>query len=542
MRSDLADLGSSGSFIRLLLVVASVVAIGCNGPESDGPEGNVTITIPNPIERDLDAIEDRDTLVVLMQSNSTSYFLYRGEPMGFEYEFLAEFVRDRDLQLKTLLVPSRDSLLVLLNEGVGDVVAARLSPTALDSARVGLTHPLYSTRPVVVQRGEPTELIDAERTVDSLIDSAANAPPYEEEPGNETRAERVVEKIEEAVTGKTERDEMAERRDSVTIRARLITRPDQLKGRHVHVMDDTAFENRLVELSVDGQIYVVEVDSVTAEELTEDVAFERINYTISHENVARLQEGVYDNLVIVPSIDEPYKVVWAVRLNAPKLADALNAWIDNNQELKKNLYQKYFVNRKSYTERIDDEYLSARTGRLSPYDDLFREYAPRLGWDWRLLASQAFQESRFEPRALSWAGAMGLLQLMPGTARERGVGDPYDPEQNVAGAVSFLDWLIQLWADKVEDETERLKFILASYNAGPGHVLDARRLAEKHGGDNESWTDVAYWLLRKSEADVYQDPVVQHGFCRGLEPVTYVSRILSRYGHYRLFVDLLPQS
>jgi membrane-bound lytic murein transglycosylase F len=127
---------------------------------------------------------------------------------------------------------------------------------------------------------------------------------------------------------------------------------------------------------------------------------------------------------------------------------------------------------------------------------------------------------------------------MPGTARQYGVADAYEPAANVAGAARFLDWLqTSFWPERVPDETERLKFVLASYNAGPGHVDDARRLTEKYGGDPNVWDDVAYWLLRKSEREVYTDPVVRHGFCRGLEPVTYVARILDRYDHYLQFVD-----
>ena len=88
----------------------------------------------------------------------------------------------------------------------------------------------------------------------------------------------------------------------------------------------------------------------------------------------------------------------------------------------------------------------------------------------------------------------------------------------------------------VADSTERLKFVLASYNAGAGHVEDAQRLAAKHGDDPKKWDSVAYWLLQLSQAEGYTDPVVKFGFCRGLEPVTYVSVILDRFEHYRQFV------
>jgi membrane-bound lytic murein transglycosylase F len=114
-----------------------------------------------------------------------------------------------------------------------------------------------------------------------------------------------------------------------------------------------------------------------------------------------------------------------------------------------------------------------------------------------------------------------------------GVRNPNDPEQSIRGGVRYLEWLSGLWEDEVPDAEERVKFILASYNAGRGHVLDAQRLAKKHGADPTRWDDVAYWLLQKSKPAVYSDPVVEHGYVRGLEPVQYVSRILERFDRYR---------
>jgi membrane-bound lytic murein transglycosylase F len=159
-----------------------------------------------------------------------------------------------------------------------------------------------------------------------------------------------------------------------------------------------------------------------------------------------------------------------------------------------------------------------------------------LGWDWRLLASQMYQESKFKPDARSWAGATGLLQLMPATARQFGVHDPTDPEDNVQGATKFLKWLEGFWEERIDDEGERLKFILASYNCGPGHVEDAQRLTEKYGGNPKVWADVSYWLLQKSTHQYASDEVVKFGFCRGIEPVNYVDLILKRFDHYKEFV------
>ena len=132
---------------------------------------------------------------------------------------------------------------------------------------------------------------------------------------------------------------------------------------------------------------------------------------------------------------------------------------------------------------------------------------------------------------------MGLLQIMPLTARDLGISDPYDVEENVDGAVRYLQWLDDTyWGEMIPDSLERQKFILASYNTGAGHVMDAQRLTEKYGGDKTKWDDVAYWLLKKSDPQYYNDPVVRYGYARGLEPVHYVAIILERFDHYRQFV------
>jgi membrane-bound lytic murein transglycosylase F len=125
---------------------------------------------------------------------------------------------------------------------------------------------------------------------------------------------------------------------------------------------------------------------------------------------------------------------------------------------------------------------------------------------------------------------------MPATAGEFGVHNLNDPEDNVRGAVRFLKWLTAYWSKRIKDKDEGLKFILASYNCGAGHVEDAQRLAEKYGSNPERWDDVSYWLLQESKIQYSTDPVVKYGFCRGIEPVTYVSLILERLEHYRRFV------
>jgi membrane-bound lytic murein transglycosylase F len=311
------------------------------------------------------------------------------------------------------------------------------------------------------------------------------------------------------------------------------------------VAEESGAHRQLIELSdsIEGAIEIVEVDAdVMTETLIRQVAAGAVEFTVSRENVALLKQEAYANIEIRPVVGPPVGLVWGVRRGAPELLRVLNEWIaeERDGETFNAIYRKYYVDRRGYREREISEYLTAQTGRLSQWDELILREATAIGWDWRLLASLMYQESLFNPRARSWAGAMGLLQLMPATAREVGVRDPWDPEDNVAGGARYLQWLEGQWENDVPDPDQRLRFVLASYNVGRGHVMDAQRLAVKHGDDPLNWEQVSHWLLMKSKREFFTDPVVRFGYARGLEPVTYVRKILDRYAHYQQFVTERP--
>lgn len=453
------------------------------------------------IERDLAVIQQRDTLVVIAPYNSTTYFLYRAEPMGYEYELLKKFAEDMDVKIRMLVVTDRDSMFRLLRAGEGDIVAARLVPSPEDSGIVLFTRPLYMTEPVLVQSTGPPPVVVAD-TAPALGGAARPAAPP----------------------------------TVVQARVRQIQRPSQLRGQRVDVPEQSPYTRTLIELAdtLSGDIHVVEV-AASSEALIRAVSEGTIRYTVAQGNLADISSDHYTNISVRPVLGEATPIAWAVRPNAPQLLARLDQWIadEKNAPMLKTLYTKYFINSAAYNQRMDSPFLTSETGQLSEYDSLFKEGAKKIGWDWRLLASQAYQESKFQPRARSWAGATGLLQLMPRTAAEFKVRNANNPQENVAGAVRFLDWLTNYWTKRIDDPDERLKFILASYNTGSGHVEDAQRLARQAGDDPTKWADVSYWLLQKSKREVYTNPVVKYGYSRGIEPVNYVAIILERFQHYR---------
>ena len=498
----------------LLVALVAVVLVLAAARDEPVAETIVDLVRPEPVERDLEDIREEGVLRLLVTTDSTSYFLYRGTPMGYDYGILKRFANEHELALEVVLVDDREELVERLDRGDGDVGAARLIPDYEDVSGPAYTLSLFETPPTLVQREGPP--LGASPTVE---DTLAAGPPGDPAFDPERRGLEPME-----------------------ISVRLLRRRADVAGEQVAVPETSEYSERALELfDVEGgEVEVVEVeDAASYEALIRQVARGEIRLAASPRNIASLKESYFSNLVVYPTLGPIHPVAWAVRRNAPDLLTALNAFLAQDGELPRfdELYERYFIDRQGYREREASEYLTSVTGRLSPYDDLLRSQAGQLGWDWRLLASQTYQESRFDPDAESWAGAGGLLQLMPATAKQFQVANRFDPEDNVGGAVRFLDWLLDYWEDKIADPDQRLRFVLASYNAGHGHLLDARRLAAKHGDDPDVWDDVAYWLIQLSKQQYYTDPVVKYGFCRGLEPVTYVERILDRWAHYRNFVE-----
>jgi membrane-bound lytic murein transglycosylase F len=494
-------------FTLIFFFLVSISSCGRKPPSLEAVDyidRRTNVPLVQPISRDLAQIRERGSISIVAPYNSTTYFIYQGEPLGYEYELLAAFAKDLGVALKIVVVTDPKSLLPALNEGEGDIAAARLIPNPDNQATAAFTDALYHTDPVLVQQDEPPA--EAGKGTEKAIKPGPADPAPE-----------------------------------IDIQARLVTKPAQLAGKRVDIPEQSPFRRTLMELSdeISGEIYVVEMGGKIADEaLAQKVARGEVQFTVMQNNLAELKEAEFKNLKVRPILGHTQKVAWAVRKNSPELLATLNSWIAEKRKtpLLNSLYQKYFVDRQRYLERVTSEYLTSTTGKLSEYDPLLKQYAGELNWDWRLLASQAFQESRFKPAAKSWAGATGLLQLMPKTAKEFGVTNVLDPADNVQGAIRFLKWLQQYWAKRIVDENERLKFTLASYNAGVGHVEDAQRLTKKYGGNPEVWEDVAYWLLQKSTQQYSSDEVVKFGFCRGMEPVNYVNHILERFEHYKQFV------
>lgn len=225
-------------------------------------------------------------------------------------------------------------------------------------------------------------------------------------------------------------------------------------------------------------------------------------------------------------------VGWAVRSDQPDLAKKLNEWY--KPELLKLAFKEDrnhsttpFVKR-----HIRAPYVSRSKGIISSYDKEFIRGSRHVGWDWRLIAAQCYQESGFDPNAVSWAGAKGLMQIIPSTAKSLNVTDVFNPQENIDAGCRYLKRLQNSFSD-IRNRVDKIRFTLAAYNGGPRHIRDAMNLAKKYGKDPTRYEDVSFYIRNLDKPKYYNDPVVKYGFMIGSETYNYVESIMSRWEKYR---------
>jgi len=405
--------------------------------------------------------------------------------MGFNYELLKAFSDYIGIDLEIITENHLQHTFEMLNSGEADLIAIGLTVSTSRMKDLQFTEPIAETRQVLVQRRP-----DNWRSL-----TAADL-------------------------------------DDILIRNQL-----GLAKRTIYVQAGSSHVERLITMAgeIGDSINIIEVPNIS-EELIEYVANGEIDYTVCDENVALVNATYYPDIDVSTPVSFPQNLAWGLRKNnSEALLLELNRWISSYKKSESYalLYAKYFKNSRS-SRIVKSDYYALSTGKVSGYDDMIREYSDSIDWDWRLLASLICQESRFNPNVRSWKGAYGLMQIMPITGRHFGIDIKSSPENNMKAGTQYINWLHSIFDPKIPDENERLHFILAAYNAGPGHVLDAMKLAEKNGKDPHKWdNNVAVWLLKKSEPQYFNDAVVKSGYFRGTESVAFVSQILDRYEHYK---------
>ncbi len=423
---------------------------------------------------DLEEIKRRGVLRVLTRNNAACYFLYRGEERGFELELVREFAKRLGVRLQVILPPDGSELLPWLLEGRGDLVASSMTITPERAAWVDFTRPYL----------EPDErlVVHAER---------------------------------EEITGLA-----------------------GLRGRTVTVRRGSSYHQSLLPLAEEHGFTIdfAPADTET-EEILAMVAAGELEATVADSHILGIELALGAPLRDVTHVAAEQQIGWAVRDEDGGLLDAANAYLEDiDRGTFYNILRRRYFRDDRRLKRVLPERAKSRAA-LSPFDPLFRTHGRLRGLDWRLLAAQAYQESRFDPAAKSWAGAVGLMQVMPRAAQDVGLeGDLRDPGFSVAVGSAYLRKLV----DRTEDTlplAERLRFGLASYNVGRGHVEDGRRLAAELGLDPNRWFDnvekaLPYLRQRKYAARA------RYGYCRCSEPIRYVAEINERYAAYARLVDV----
>ena len=429
---------------------------------------------------DFDSICQRGELRVLTLYSSTSYFIYRGEEMGYEYERIKQFADHYNLKTTVIIADNITHLTEMLQKGEGDIIAYEL-PIIGDAKDEWLYCGAESvTHQVLIQPRRPKN-----EMVNDVVD---------------------------------------------------------LIGKDIYVEAGSKYEDRIKNLNneLGGGIHIhhIDKDTVVTEELIEMVSTGEIPYTLADNNLAQLNRTYYNNIDIHLKVSFPQRASWAVSKQSPGLARAIDQWVKENQKSPsyRSISRRYFELSKTLPASA---MLSVSKGQISIYDDLFKKYARLIDWDWRILAAQAYNESHFDTLAVSWAGARGLMQLMPRTAQAFGLSpdEITNPEKNIEAAVKSIQSLNKSFS-KITDKNERLKFILAAYNGGVGHIFDAMALAKKYGKDPYVWDDnVSQFVLLKSNPEYFNDEVCKFGYFKGRQTTAYVHEVL-RY--YKLYQEKIP--
>jgi len=415
---------------------------------------------------DLDEIKKRKVLRVITRNAATTYFLHKGEQLGFEYELSEFLARSLGVRLELVVPPTRGDLTRYLQEGLGDLIAAGLTVTPERQKDMDFSRPYNHV----------SELLVARTKADCPAD----------------------------VKG--------------------------LAGKTVHVRPSSSYATTLQRLAATGIDIKVgpEDEELETETILGRLANGDIPLTVADSNIFDVEMTYRKGLVSCFPLGDPQDIAWGLRKESPLLKAAVDAFI--KKEYRGIFYnmavKKYFKNPKS----IQSGNQRLKQGELSPYDALLKKYSAQYDLDWRLMTAQMYEESHFDPTAKSWVGAQGLFQMMPPTAKEMGLGDVTVPEVGVHAGIKYMARLINEFEPglKIKD---RIRFAQASYNAGKGHVLDARRLAVELKLDPDKWFgNVEKAMALLSEPKYARK--ARHGYCRGAEPVKYVSEIQTRYEAY----------
>jgi len=432
---------------------------------------HIDLRIPRLYTDDFDEILKRGYIRVLTRNNSMTYFLYRGKILGFEYELVKYFAESYNLRVEFIIPPSRDKLIPWLLEGKGDIIAASMTTDAIKNDKIS-----YSNRYDTI-------------TEDVVVGSDSE-----------------------------------------------IKTKDDLRGKVFHVRKDSSYFNILKEhqKELGYEVKLVNED-IETEEIIENIELGKYELTLADSSIVNREISMGTKIKKLFSLKEGDTYSWIVRKDNTKLLAEINGFFKKHYKgLKFNIiYNKYFKNIRRIKKL--NKFKASKTGKISIYDDIFKKYSNKYSFNWLMIASQAYQESRFNPKAKSWVGAIGLMQVMPKTGKMLGFTNLYNPNSGVHAGVKYMYWLEKRFDPDIPAK-DKMWFALASYNAGYGHVLDARRIAVVMGLNPNKWFNNVAVAMTKLSKKKYRK-YTKYGYCKCKEPIPYVSQIKTRYEAYQDFLE-----
>ncbi len=435
----------------------------------------------------LEHLMEKGTLVAVTNCEDFNYKMFKGHPSGFQYDLLKDFCKMFDLRLEMKVNDNLDSCFMLLDSGEADVVATGVGLTKELREQYGLTDPIFTSQSILVQRMPKNW---SKMSTDNEVEN------------------------------------------------QLLRSPFDLAGKTIHVSRGNHAAKVLENLSeeIGKRIYVVECDTLNDFELINAVCDGKIDYTVVDDYIATAGcyglKGLDTKLVV--GVEHPIGYVVKSHDADSSLLKVFNDWIDKAEQKQLRIVMtRYVKNRRLFAQSPEEA-----NGHISPFDKAIKKTAAKIGWDWRLLAALIYQESRFKIDLESDKGAFGLMQLMPSVMERYNVSYDSSPEEQLEAGGKLISYLDKTLKNKVADSLERVKFVLAAYNAGLGHVLDAQRLAMKYEKAPDIWeNNVDYFILNKSKPLYYRDTCCRCGFLRGTQTYRFVEDIMERYHHYQNLVE-----
>ncbi len=441
---------------------------------SDAPKKQALsqLTKPDPTISLWQQIKQKNTVRFVLRNNLSSYYIWRGELLGFNYELAKQFAKEHRLRYEIIVAPDNAAMLDYLVQGKADIALGYLTPTQQRRQQgIAFSRPYHYASELLIGNTDSDDITDIKDLAGHTIYARPSSSYWQTAKGLQSKVDNL-----------------------------------ELKA-----VEETQETETIIENIADGQY----------------------DLTIADNHIVDMELTFRSDIQSFMSLGEPKPQSWAIKKGHDKLMAKSNAFIKKHYRglFYNVIYNKYFKNQRRLDKHYNDYSEQKNTGTLSPYDKTVKKYAKKYNFDWRLMIAQMHQESRFDPKAKSMAGAKGLFQVMPRTAEELGIEDLTNPKSGIHAGIRYMDWVRQRMQHHNLQADQLIWFTLASYNAGAGHVRDAIRLAKQQGWRGDVWFDnveKAMLLLSKRKYAAK----ARYGYVRGQEPVNYVRAIKRRFETY----------